>query len=174
MSPWVQLYNLPVDLEQPDLTGATIDMIATALSRICRFSGNCRQFYSVAQHSVAVSHLVPIHQAREALMHDAHEAIIGDITTPVARMIEGDEKKLFWLKARIDNAIRFRWNLGSFETPEIHRADAIMLATEREWLMMSCIRDWELKEKPRTQPLKVLTEFEAKAEFLARWQELCL
>ena len=60
----------------------TVDDIAHGLSQTCRFTGQTSEFYSVAQHSVIVSHLVePPHQLG-ALFHDASEAMMGDIIRP--------------------------------------------------------------------------------------------
>jgi hypothetical protein len=60
-----------------------IDDIAHALARVNRFNGHTVQPYSVAQHSVYTSYLVPPQYALEALMHDAVEAYIGDQPSPV-------------------------------------------------------------------------------------------
>jgi len=68
-----------------------IDDIAHALSNICRFAGHCSTFYSVARHSIFVSKLMfeytpPQDAARAAmvgLMHDASEAYMCDIPTPI-------------------------------------------------------------------------------------------
>jgi hypothetical protein len=57
--------------------------IAHALSNICRFTGHSNRFYSVAQHSLFVADLVEPKYKREALMHDAQEAYINDLSTPV-------------------------------------------------------------------------------------------
>ncbi len=55
-----------------------INDIAISLSNICRFAGHLSHFYSVAQHAVLCSQLVPQEFAFEALMHDATEAYCQD------------------------------------------------------------------------------------------------
>ena len=47
------------DFLAPERSVIGIDEIAHALSNICRFTGHTRDFYSVAEHSVHVSRLVP-------------------------------------------------------------------------------------------------------------------
>lgn len=77
---WPLLSATPQDVHWPD--------IARQLARLPRFSG-CTDagVYSVAQHSVAVMRLVDPCARPHALLHDAHEAYISDIITPMKRAL---------------------------------------------------------------------------------------
>lgn len=63
--------------------------IAHALSNLCRYAGHCREFYSVAEHSVLTykitQELWPLDLDAQwaALLHDATEAYVGDVPTPL-------------------------------------------------------------------------------------------
>lgn len=83
----------------------SISDIATTLSRLCRFGGRgLPRFYSVAEHSILCDQIardkgVPQVYRRTILMHDAAEAYIGDIVSPLKGMlrpadIEGIENRI--------------------------------------------------------------------------------
>lgn len=62
--------------------------IAHALSNICRFNGHCKKFYSVAEHCVRASNLTYAYSSLlHILLHDASEAYLGDVVTPLKNMI---------------------------------------------------------------------------------------
>lgn len=80
-------------LARPD--AISIEDIAAHLAKINRFNGATAEPYSVAQHSCMVASI--LHQFGHdaatclwGLLHDAHEAYLGDLTTPVQRHIFGD------------------------------------------------------------------------------------
>lgn len=83
-----------IDLMAPDVESIHIEDIATSLSHICRYGGQIPRFYSVAQHCVLCSEHLDIVQGspplllqKHALMHDAAEAYMGDIVTPLKRFM---------------------------------------------------------------------------------------
>src|SRR5690242_13243759 len=63
-----------VDLARPDFSRFDIEDVARPLAYQCRFVGNTRAFFSVAQHCVLASQLAPKGYEYEALMHDSEEA----------------------------------------------------------------------------------------------------
>ena len=65
-----------------------IEDIAHGLSMICRFCGQTRKFYSVSQHSILVSKELQPQYQLGGLLHDASESYIGDIITPVKKIIK--------------------------------------------------------------------------------------
>lgn len=76
----------PMD-PQPD--EIDINDIAHALAMLCRFGGHCLRFYSVAEHSVLLSHAVPPEHALWALLHDATEGYLVDMPRPIKAFLPG-------------------------------------------------------------------------------------
>lgn len=71
-----------VDLLAPDWRDFDLAEIAGALARINSYAGHARRPVSVAQHSLLVGELVNPRWRLPALLHDAHEAFLGDWTRP--------------------------------------------------------------------------------------------
>lgn len=72
-----------IDLEDPHPNHILLGDITHALSNIARFAGHARSFYSVAQHSVFLSWIVPPEHRLQALLHDASEAYLQDLSGPL-------------------------------------------------------------------------------------------
>jgi hypothetical protein len=71
------------NLHKPDkAVFANLD-VGLTLATLNRWGGNTRQRYSVAEHSLLVAALVPDHLRQAALVHDAGEAITGDLCRPL-------------------------------------------------------------------------------------------
>ena len=119
------------DLER--LTPADIDIfdIGWALAQNLRFNGHSRIGYSVAEHCVALSHVVPEHLALAAFLHDASEAFIGDIVTPVKRL----SNEICDLEDRILQVIFDKYDLSIAQMDEVHEWDWQMCRTEAHQIM---------------------------------------
>lgn len=117
--------------EQPERTPVPVEDIAHALSNICRFTGHCRGFYSVAQHAVLTSFLAPPKFAFHALHHDDVEAVLGDVSSPLKRLIPQYKA----IERRIEAVILAQFGLPAETPPEVKRADLVALRTEQRDLM---------------------------------------
>lgn len=155
-----------------DPRAADVDIvdIAHALSQICRFNGHSRLFYSVAEHCVNVCEEVQDPKLKlHALLHDAHEAYIGDVTSPVKRLPEMRQYKL--LEQRLWAVIAERFGLSLTWPPEVKRADLQLLADEAgafwDW---HTVESWQLGVLPRRFKPKFLAPWAAKNAFLAEYQ----
>ena len=127
----IQLHNgLYYNFDDPDPAVLDIDTVAHALSHLCRFSGHVIRFYSVAEHSVRASYIDP---TLETLLHDAAESVVIDMPSPLKRMPGMVAYRAFDLMA--EQAIAQRFKLTHPWPEATHRADLIMLATERRDLM---------------------------------------
>lgn len=83
-----------MDLNNFDAEGVTIAQIARGLGNLCRYNGQVRSFYSVAEHSILLCHYFKdkgcsVEMQQFALMHDASEAFIGDVVYHLKPMIPG-------------------------------------------------------------------------------------
>ena len=162
-------FDAPEDHDFP------IGEIAHALSNICRFTGHVREFYSVAQHSVLVSQIVPYNLAMAGLMHDAVEAYVGDVASPLKRMLP--EYKA--IENRVEAALMKAHGLPFPLPPEIKMADMRALITEKRDLMGG---DKEYQEEaagvrwpdfePMTQRVVPMDPWSAYDLFMSRWLEL--
>lgn len=138
---WIKTYSgLHFNYANPTVDSIHIVDICQALSNECRFAGHLEQFYSVAQHSVLVSQLVPKEFALEALLHDAHEAYCKDIPSPLKKLIPDYRG----IENNIDFVIRNKFNLPAEQSPCVKKADLIMLATERRDFELDDGTPWEM------------------------------
>lgn len=142
--------------------------IAHALSNTCRFTGHTRWFYSVAQHSVLVSHQVPAEDALSALLHDASEAYLADVSRPV-KLLSGMEA-YHAIEATVMQAIAKKYGFA-FPLPEsVKIADGRMLFTEKRDLLRPL--NWRYEIEPYPALITPVSPQEAKQAFLSRFREL--
>lgn len=176
---WMQtLTGRALTMARPD--PRDIDLLVDLpeqLARLCRYNGAVPGgILSVAQHCVVMSDVVlddtgDADLAAIALLHDAHEYIWGDITTPSAEGLAEIAGEMFGAaasqivrqtidaaKGRADAAIFRACGLPWPPTPAQERAireyDLRMLATERRQALAACGRRWEAAVE-RAEPLRL-------------------
>ncbi|MBS7792194.1 hydrolase [Roseococcus sp. SDR] len=145
---WMQMHSgFCVDLLEPDLAELTLRDLATCLSRLPRFLGHTRggPIYSVAQHCVLMAQMMaeePLPLRRAVLLHDAHEAMIGDIISPVKKLL--GPALVDVVERPIIAAIHARFGLAEelIGHPAIKRADLQMLAAEKRDLLAPSAWPW--------------------------------
>lgn len=96
----------------------SLAVIGLSLSNLCRWTGHVKRFFSVAQHSVLVSYMVPPEFALTGLLHDAAECLSGDIATPVKQQIMSPALKRM--------VVQFETLLGQREGIQLHPLPAIV------------------------------------------------
>lgn len=133
--------------------------IAQQLSLTCRFGSACREFYSVAEHSLFVARMMPKEDALFGLMHDAAEAYLGDVPHPqkphvafcsrpywargsMSESFEGVEVRLMSCIAR---ALDLPWPPSEDAEARLKEVDVRVGVTERRDLMTAV--DWPWAEK---------------------------
>jgi len=132
MTPTMMLINgnTLFDLENPDPKKIDFEDIAATLSRIKRWCGRGSLSISVAQHSVYVMTQLPERLQLAGLMHDAHEAYTGDISTPMKRVLRSID--LTRIQNRIDEIIHEKLGLSleDKDLQAIKQADLAVCASE--------------------------------------------
>jgi len=159
----------PLDPRQDEVS---IVDIAHALSNAARFAGHLMRFYSVAQHSVLVSMMCPPELQLWGLLHDASEAYLTDVPSPVKR----DPGFAFYREAEthLMNVICDVFGLTQGEPTAVKLVDNRMTVTEA--------RDMRI-DRGRTMGMSAVFEpydfnivpwdpLHAENRFLARFHEL--
>lgn len=175
-----------IDLLVLDPSQLCIRDIAYSLSNINRFYGHTLRPISVAEHSLITCEIMARHFGINSpsvlmatLLHDAHEALIGDVAQPVKQLLGPawrDEED------RIQRIVLKRFGVYSAYMTHRHTirdADLYALTGEREQLMHPDIEDrWPCQDThPALDWLRYgsasqFTADEWRHAFCERFQEL--
>ncbi len=121
-----------LDVLNPDPERIRIEDIAQSLAFLCRFNGHVKFHYSVAQHSLLVADLVCARHgpalALTALMHDAPEAYLGDLISPLKAVLPEFGR----MEDILARAMAAKYGLAFPEPAEVKAADLAILAAERD------------------------------------------
>jgi hypothetical protein len=139
-----------VNVFEPTMEMIFIEDIAHALSNQCRFGGHLPQFYSVAQHSTAMSTKMHKKHKLAALLHDASEAYLLDIPSPIKKGLSNYKEIEDRLMILIAEKFGFQYPLHE----KVKEVDEYMLQWEWSSLMLTKdvfpkINCWSSKDAKR-------------------------
>ncbi len=157
-----------LDLLDPEACEFTIEDIAHGLAHTCRYAGQADGFFSVAEHSLLVSAVCIGHEL-PALLHDATEAFIGDVTRPLKQLLPEYRQ----IERTLERAILARFGIEEMPA-EVKEADLSVLAAEQAQVMPEGTDFWAAEAGIPPAPVVVerLTPQDAKRRFLERYREL--
>lgn len=157
------------DFAAPHSSQFTIEDIAHGLANICRYSGQCTSFYSVAEHSLLVSETAVGFEI-EALLHDAAEAFLGDITRPLKQMLPDYRR----IESEVERIVFSRFGIQIPLPHEVKEADLRVLAAEQRQIMPPGTDGWLCGQDVVPAPVVVrhLSPEAAKRAWLERFEAL--
>lgn len=168
-------YGHTIDYIKPDPNEIDIRDIAHNLSFENRFIGQTAEPYSVAQHCVLGSYIFEEMGLPELaflfLLHDAAEAYLKDIPTPLKHLLSAPYRNI---EDRFNDAIQQHFNLKPTNSPRIKAMDLAMLATEKEQLLPPATVEWpQLKGvNPVNMPIVFWQPKQAEAAYLSQFKHL--
>ena len=175
---WIQTFTGRVwQLDDPRAADVYLIDVAHALSLLCRYNGHTKVHYSVAQHCCLVhqrvQELAPGQPALAlaGLLHDAHEAYLGDMTAPLKwtfRALSADAADTLRMMERSHDRAVAGWAgilPQLFDHPIVKQADLELLSTERRDLLGDCERPWISLPEPLPSGIEALSAADACKNF---------
>ncbi len=166
------LYRKQFHFLQPIEDEIDILDIAHSTSLLCRFGGHCRQFYSVAEHSVIVSTILQREGASTltqlgGLLHDAEEAYLPDIPAPIKRVMPEADK----IYENIRGCIYRKYGIEQADWKHVEDIDSRLCITEAKLLGL-WNEDWAYVGKPLPTALHLYLPYDAERAFIYRFTTL--
>ena len=151
--PWIQTYTgKKFDFLNPTAEAVCIEDIAHALSNICRYTGHTKKFYSVAQHSVLMAdNVLPDEDKLVALLHDATEAYLTDISKPLKNLLP----QYCELEDKVYKVIAEKFGLSDKLPDSVKEADLRLLATEKRDLLIGEPGEWTIIKTVNPYPERI-------------------
>lgn len=156
-----------INFDAPDPDTILIGDIAHALSLVNRYAGHTPFPYSVAQHCVLASLVAPPGLELQALMHDAQEAYVVDLPSPLKQLLPGYRE----VERRMEVVIREKFGLPITFDPAVKEVDTRMLVTESKAFGLTWWAKVGVEPYPAL-PIRPWSWGHAKGKFLDRFEFL--
>ena len=159
-----------LDLLNPDPKEIDIKDIAHHLAKLDRYNGAGHYTFSVGHHSLLVSDALPKEYKLHGLLHDATEAYLGDVVSPLKQLLPEYRK----IEQGVMNAICTKFEITFPRPCIIKKADMSVMAAE-----MNQVVKWPdlpqkqgLPEPPKGMVIEPMNWQKVKKVFLERFKEL--
>ena len=161
--------GIAFDLLKPQPEMIRIEDIVHSLALINRFNGAAMFPYSVAQHSLYVAGLLPPELKLHGLLHDAAEAYVGDMVSPLKKIMSEYKK----VEAGISRVVADVFGLAYPEPEEVKKADLAVLSAEREQVLLPSYGPW-YKNFPHPAAIRIepMSWLQVKEVFASEIQSL--
>lgn len=169
--PWSITYTgrrfWPADPRPEDVC---IEDIAHSLATTNRYNGHLPFPYSVAEHSMLVARHCPAPAQLHGLLHDAAEAYVGDMISPVKGLVHAFQL----MESRVWAAIAERFDLAHELPPVVKEMDRRAVATEFGQLHPHADQQWRLSAtaEPLDELIQPMHWQEAEERFLELFHAL--
>lgn len=125
-----------INLLDPDPASFDLSEIFRALSRLPRFTGHGDTVVTVGNHlltclAIAARRGEPVEVRRAVLMHDAAEAYLGDVSSPLKALLPEYRA----IEARMEAAIFERFKISTLYKSRVRAIDLMALALEKREVM---------------------------------------
>ena len=162
--------GIAFDLLNPQPEMVLIEDIIHSLALINRFNGAAKYPYSVAQHSLYVASLLPDELKLHGLLHDAPEAYVGDMVSPLKKIMSQYKE----VEANISRVVAIVFGLSYPAPLEVKKADMAVLSAEREQVLNPSYGPW-YKDFPGPADIHIeeMTWIHVKELFSAEILSLC-
>ena len=154
-------------VENPRPEDIDIHDIAHPLSNICRYNGHAKFFYSVAQHCCLLHDIIPEKGKKAILFHDASEAYICDIPSPIKPLLIN----YYALEKKIQDVIEKKFNVVDYDHELIKEYDNRILADEHLALFPNSPHKWAKIWEPLGVWIDIWSPRRAEREFLKRAEQ---
>ena len=162
-------------ITDPSPEDVRIGDIAHALSLICRYSGHCREFYSVAEHSLRMARIANkergMNAAMWALLHDAAEAYLGDMVRPLKQLMPEYKAIETLTEGVIIRGLGLKPVCPACRD-YVKQLDDVLLMTERRDLVNHCGHEWTPRATPLEYVIVPMRSKEAYRQFLDFYGQL--
>lgn len=159
------------DYETPERSEYSVKDIALGLSHTARFSGQTDRPYYVAQHCVLVSKMVDPQHSLAALLHDATEAFMADIPSPLKKLLPGYVE----LEKRAEADMCKRFGVAFPFHPSIKEADNLIFEVERRDMQPKIYEQEQHMTHKVVQGMNRIIAWDARTSYLnylRRFEEL--